>query len=146
MTIALRVTGEFVKIDTGGSVEAVLAICGTATLGVSNEVTVDCVFTTTSLIALWPLIVLAGEEPDELTSVNLDDNRFLLGGGVDCGVGVDADRWAPRMPASVLRPVRKPPSSPTLGEFEAAVDVEVLVRPKGPAGVFADPESDAPLV
>jgi len=145
-------------MDTAGSVEGGLAICGAATVGVSNEVGVDCVFTTTSLSAPLPPVVLFGEESDGLTSVNFGDNRFLLGCGVvdvdplvpdaDCGVGVEADRCAPRMPANVLRPVREPPSSPTPGDVEAVVDsdgVEVLVRPKGPAGVFAEFEPDAPL-
>src|SRR6185312_1623947 len=58
-----------------------------------------------------------------------------------------ADRWAPSMSANVFRPVRELPSSPC--DVEAGVDpdgVEVLMRPKGPAGVFFTGfESDASL-
>jgi len=157
VTIALRITGKFFTMDTSGSVEGVLAICGTATVGFSNEVTVDCAFTTTSLIASLPLVVLAEIEADGSRSVKLDRNRFLLGCGVvdvdplvpdaDCGAGVVADRWAPSMSANVFRPVRELPSSPC--DVEAAVDpdrVEVLMPPKGPAGVFFTGfESDASL-
>jgi len=143
-------------------VETVLAISGTTALGDSNDVTVDCVFTTTSLIASLRLVVLAEFEADGSTSDNLDRNRFLLGGVVvdvdslvpdaDCGVGVAADRWAPRMSANVFRPVRGLPSSPDVlapCDVDAAVDpdgFEVLMRPNGPAGVsFTGFESDAPV-
>ena len=160
VTIALRVTGESFTMDTGDRVENVLAICGT-TLGFSNEVRVDCVFTTTSLAPV-ALSVLAGRDPWRRASVKLDGNRFFLGCVVvdvdplvpdaDCGVRVDADRSAPRMSANVLRPVLEPPSSPAVpspGDVEAAVDpdrVEVLMRPKGLAGVFFTGfESDASL-
>jgi hypothetical protein len=156
VTVAPRVIGEFFTMDTGDHVENVLAICGT-TLGVSNDVRVDGVFTTTSL-APPALIVLAGKDPWRPTSVKPDRNRFFLGCGVvdvdplvpeaECGVGVAADRWAPRMPANVFRLVRGLSSSPAPGDVEAAVDpdaVEVLRRPKGPAGVFFTGfESDAP--
>jgi hypothetical protein len=161
VSIAVRVSGECVTMDTAGSVEGAVAIGGATTPGVSSEVRVDCVLTTTSLSAPLPLVVRVGDESDGRASINLDDNRFLVGCGVvdadplvpdaDGGVGVEARRCAPRMPVNVLRPVRELPSSVDVlapGDVGAALDsdgVEVLVRPKPPLGVFAEVEPDAPL-
>jgi hypothetical protein len=85
--------------------------------------------------------------PLECDDVCDPDASLLIPGG-SCGLGVEADRWAPRMPANVRRLVRALPSSPC--DVEAAVDpdgVKVLIRPKGPAGAFfADFDPDAPLI
>ena len=101
VTTALRISGECFKRDTGDHVEAVLAMCGATTLGVSVA-TVDCVLITTSLIASLALLVLAETEADESTPAEFDRSRFLLGcdvedvdrpeSGADRGVAVEADR------------------------------------------------------
>ena len=100
-TVTLCVSGEFFKSDTGDHVEAVLAMCGATTLGVSVA-TVDCVLITTSLIASLALLVLAETEADESTPAEFDRSRFLLGcdvedvdrpeSGAARGVAVEADR------------------------------------------------------
>jgi hypothetical protein len=66
VTIALGASGELCAVDIDDSVEAVVAVCGTTTLGVGSEVAVDGAFTATSLVAPEPLFVPAGEEAGEL--------------------------------------------------------------------------------
>ena len=84
VTVALGVTRALCAVDTDDSVEAVVAVCGTATLGVGSEVAVDGVFTTTSVVAPVPLFVPAGRDAGDrgITPIGLDDDRALLGRGV----------------------------------------------------------------
>jgi hypothetical protein len=96
VTSAFGVPRERCAVDTDASVEAVVAACGTATLGVGNEVAVDRVFITTLLVAPVPLFVPAGEESGELgiTPAGLDDDRSLLCGGVGATPVVSPVLWA----------------------------------------------------
>jgi hypothetical protein len=100
VTVALGVTGKLCAVEDDDGVDAVVAVCGTTTLGVDSALAVDGVVTTTWLVALVPLSVPAAEEAGELavTPVGLDD-RPLLG----CGVAsvpvalpvLDVEFWVP---------------------------------------------------
>ena len=150
---AVVAAGVLWALDT---VDAVVAVVGTTTLGVDSEVLVGAVVATTWLAATVPPPVAPEEAPDEadefaVTPADVDVVRF--GATPDAGclatIGFDWRPWpTPTIPKKVFEPLFAPPvltTAPGAAELVAPVDVDVDADPVDvpvpvdePAEVFAD--------